>query len=156
MKKYVFTILLSTLALISFAPNIPRSQIEFQEKQAKLKEVQLELKKGILIKAISFFESRHNPNAINIAENAVGILQIRPIMVREVNRILGDNVYTLRDRFNVSKSIEMFLIVQNYYNPNFNYEIAARIWNGGGNGMKISKTLKYWKEIEKQIKKING
>ena len=35
-------------------------------------------------------ESRFQPDAINKSENAVGLLQIRPIMIREVNRLIGE------------------------------------------------------------------
>jgi len=45
---------------------------------------------------------------------SVGVLQIRPIMVREVNRILKiqkiNKKYRLKDRYSRKKSIEMFNI----------------------------------------------
>ena len=43
---------------------------------------------GKLIKAIMAVESSGNPNAYNEAEQSAGILQIRPIMVEDVNRIM--------------------------------------------------------------------
>jgi hypothetical protein len=41
-----------------------------------------------LILAMIDYESTNNDMAVNDSTNAVGCLQIRPIMVREVNRIL--------------------------------------------------------------------
>ena len=55
-----------------------------------------------LIEAMIMVESRGNDSAYSKKEEAVGCLQIRPIMVREVNRILeiqkSDLRYTLDDR----------------------------------------------------------
>ena len=64
------------------------------------------------VSAVIMVESTNNPKAYNKRENAVGILQIRPIMVREVNRVLKMNNssdrYTLIDRWSKEKSIDMF------------------------------------------------
>jgi len=112
-------------------------------------------RKALLIKAIALRESTYKSDTINIKENAVGYLGIRPIMVAEVNRILKKNKYTLKDRLSKKKSIEMFIIYQNYWNPKWIYEIACRIWNGGPRGMFKKETIKYWKDIlnDKIIKK---
>ena len=83
-----------------------------------------------LVDAIIQVESRGNDSAFNAAENAVGCLQIRPIMVREVNRLIGWEVYTLEDRWDREKSIEMFNVIKDHV-ENPNGEKIARIWNGG-------------------------
>ena len=87
--------------------------------------------------AMIMVESRGNDSAYSKKEEAVGCLQIRPIMVREVNRILeiqkSDLRYTLDDRWSREKSIEMFHIVNGYHNKNSTYEEIARAWNGGPN-----------------------
>lgn len=69
-----------------------------------------------LVEALIQVESRGNENAIgdtNLGEPSVGVLQIRPIMVREVNRILkrtgSEKRYKKKDRFSREKSIEMFI-----------------------------------------------
>ena len=102
--------------------------------------------KNNLIDAIIYVESRGDTNAHNISEDAVGCLQIRPIMVREVNRLLAKNdipkVYTLEDRWNKQKSIEMFNVIK-YNTNNPTNEKLARNWNGGWNGYKKQSTLKY-------------
>ena len=51
-----------------------------------------------LIAAIIQVESGGDTLAYNAKEDAVGCLQIRPIMVREVNRLVGKDSFTLDDR----------------------------------------------------------
>jgi len=103
-----------------------------------------------LIDAIIHVESRGNVNAYNSKEDAVGCLQIRPIMLREVNRLLRYNKYTLADRWNREKSIEMFNVIKNH-TKNPTDEILARNWNGGWNGYRKPSTLKYWQKVKSQL-----
>jgi len=58
-----------------------------------------------IIDVLITVESNGKTNAIN--GNAVGVLQIKPVMVKEVNRILRYPAYTLDDRWDKEKSIEM-------------------------------------------------
>jgi len=88
----------------------------------------------LLIKKIIFVESSNGKNLVGDSGNAIGHLQIWPIMVDEVNRILGKKVYSNKDRWNKEKSIEMFNIYQEYWNPDKDPEIAASIWNRGPKG----------------------
>ena len=104
-----------------------------------------------LIDAIIHVESRGDSMAYNAKEDAVGVLQIRPIMMREVNRLLGYNKYTLDDRWSKSKSIEMFNVIKQH-TTNPTNEILARNWNGGWNGYKKKSTLKYWNKVKTQLK----
>jgi len=110
-----------------------------------------------LIQAMIMVESQGNDSAYHKREQAAGCLQIRPIMVREVNRILGiqksELEYTLEDRWSREKSIEMFHIVNGYHNKNSTYEEIARAWNGGPKWIKKSLTKRYWKRVQKQLKK---
>jgi len=103
-----------------------------------------------LIDAIIYVESRGDINAHNIKEDAVGCLQIRPIMLREVNRLLGYNKYKLADRWNKEKSIEMFNIIKEH-TKNPTNEKLARNWNGGCYGYKKQSTLKYWYKVKEQL-----
>ena len=103
-----------------------------------------------LIEAIIYVESRGDIKAHNISEDAVGCLQIRPIMLREVNRLLGYNKYKLADRWNKAKSIEMFNVIKDH-TTNPTNEKLARNWNGGWNGYKKQSTLKYWYKVKKQL-----
>lgn len=102
-----------------------------------------------LISSVIMVESSGNDSAHNLSEDAVGCLQIRPIMVREVNRLLkrrgDDRVYTLQDRWNRQKSIEMFLV----FNRNITkFEEQCRRWNGGPNGMNKPSTRRYWNKVK--------
>lgn len=116
-----------------------------------------------LVKAIIYVESKGNDSAIgdrHLGSNyAVGVLQIRPIMVREVNRILkikkSDKKYQLKDRYDRDKSIEIFLIWKEFHHKDSDYEAIARSWNGGTNGVKNPKTYSYWKKVEQQLASLN-
>lgn len=103
-----------------------------------------------LIDAIIHVESRGNVRAYNSKEDAVGCLQIRPIMLREVNRLLGCCKYTLADRWSKEKSIEMFNVIRDH-TKNPTDEILARNWNGGWNGYKKPSTLEYWNKVKAQL-----
>lgn len=104
--------------------------------------------------AIAQVESKGNPNARN--GRYVGILQISPGMVKEVNTILQKNNdsrrYTLNDRLNPRKSKEMFAIFQWKHNKSKNIERAIRMWNGGP-GYKISSTQRYYAKVLKEYTK---
>lgn len=98
-------------------------------------------------------ESNGNDEAYNESEDAVGCLQIRPIMVREVNRILkmkGEEYrFKMKDRWDREKSLEMFWIWRDYHHPDSDYEIIARNWNGGPNGYKKKSTERYWEKVNR-------
>ena len=110
-----------------------------------------------LIKAISAVESKGNTRAVS--GKHVGILQISPIVVDECNRInkLKKNVkrYTYGDRYSKKKSIEMFWIIQNFYNKERNLEKAIRLWNGGS-GYTRAGTQKYYNKVIKELNRIEG
>jgi len=112
-----------------------------------------------LIQAIAFIESGGNPNVIGdlaLGIPSVGLLQIRPIMVREVNRILKKQGlvqrYKNHDRQKAKASIEMFNIWANAYHTNSSFEKIARNWNGGPTGYKKSATVQYWAKIANYAK----
>ena len=116
-----------------------------------------------LIDALIYVESKGNDSAIGDrhlgSQYAVGVLQIRPIMVREVNRILklrgSDYRFQLKDRYDRDKSIEMFLIWKEFHHNDSDFEVIARSWNGGANGVKNPKTYSYWKKVEQQLASLN-
>lgn len=125
------------------------------------------LTRGIIMKealysSIVWVESKGNANAKS-KDGSVGIIQIKPVMVREINRIckirnLGKK-FTLNDRNNPRKSAEMFWIYQEFYNPNINLDslskedmaVLARKWNGGPNGHLKRTTRKYWTRVAKRL-----
>ena len=119
--------------------------------------------KDVLYSSIVWVESKGNANAKS-RDGSVGIIQIKPVMVKEVNRICKiqglNKKFTLADRKNPSKSAEMFWIYQEFYNPGINrdslskedMEIMARKWNGGPEGHKKKATKKYWKKVSKRVR----
>ena len=82
-----------------------------------------------LAHAFALVESGDNPHAINHKENAVGLLQIRPIMVRQANQIVGEDIYTLADRHDSLTSIAIFHTVMAELNPSLDIDRAINIWN---------------------------
>lgn len=101
---------------------------------------------NILIKAIIQCESRGIVNAKSKDGKSCGIMQITPICVKECNNILGYQKYTLNDRFNKEKSLEMFEIIQNRHNSKRSIERAIRLWNGGPT-YSTHKTNGYYRKV---------
>ena len=125
-----------------------------------IKEIITEPVVDDLIQALIQVESRGNDSAIgdrHLGEPSIGVLQLRPIMVREVNRILKkqkiEKRYKLKDRFSREKSIEMFMVWKNYHHPEGGFETIARNWNGGPRGYKNPRTEKYWAKVQLELNK---
>lgn len=113
-----------------------------------------------LIKAISIAESNQQTDIVSKCGRYVGLLQISKIAVRDCNRILKEiNVdnktyYKYNDRFSEEKSIEMFNIIQCYYNPEKDIEKAIRLWKGGCN-YSNSNTEQYYQKVLKLYEKLD-
>ncbi len=107
-----------------------------------------------VMEAIIQVESEGNPRAKS--GNSVGVMQITPILVAECNKILkrknSKKRYKLSDRYNISKSKEMFLLMQSVYNPLNSIEQAIRAWNGG-NHYSVKRTQRYFEKVMKLLKK---
>jgi len=132
----------------------------------------------ILIPVLIQVESGGDVNAIGDGGKAVGCLQIHEIMVDDVNRIAemqgwwdvhnfyNYDEFTLDDRFDENKSIQMCEYYLEYYynryvkwykdNGTSEYphpfdiaEICARLWNGGYAGLKRNPraTDNYWEKV---------
>lgn len=101
-----------------------------------------------LLPAIEQVESGGRADAVGDGGKAVGILQIHPIMVEDVNRIIGDTKYTLADRLDPAKSRDMFRIYSEHYSKGKSDEVLARRWNGGTRGERKSATLAYWSKVK--------
>ena len=90
-----------------------------------------------------------------VSGNSVGAMQITPILVEDCNLILqkqkSKKLYTLKDRYSVEKSKEMFLLIQRYYNPTNSIEKAIRSWNGGVH-YSVRATNRYYKKVMKIMK----
>lgn len=165
MRKVLPLLLLTLTASTTSMPPRAERLLEVQPKAittipTKVPELKIvERKRDLtpLVEALIWVESRGKEDAYCKREDAVGVLQIRPIMVKEVNRILGligsTNIYTLEDRWNREKSIEMFNVVASYYHETSSYEKIARCWNGGPKGLQKKQTQKYWRKVQKRLHK---
>ena len=106
-----------------------------------------------VMKAIVQVESEGNTRAVK--GNSCGAMQITPILVAECNNILkkrnSKKRYTLRDRFSLEKSKEMFLLMQSQFNPLNDIEKAIRSWNGG-NKYSVKRTQRYFEKVMKCLR----
>ena len=106
-----------------------------------------------VMKAIVQVESEGNTRAVK--GNSCGAMQITPILVAECNNILkkrnSKKRYTLRDRFSLEKSKEMFLLMQSQFNPLNDIEKAIRSWNGGSK-YSVKRTQRYFEKVMKCLR----
>lgn len=117
-------IIVSSCEINNYQPN------EFKEETDVLKQ---EIKRepsewDIFVEALIQVESEGKADAVG-KTNDVGILQITPIYVKDVNRILGEDKYDLSCRTDTEKSLEMFEILQNHYNPDKDIDKAIKLHN---------------------------
>lgn len=141
-------------------------EVKYEEPitELKAKDIKPLITEDELVRALIMVESRGNDSAVGdrhlVGNEAVGALQIRPIMVREVNRILRiqkiDKRFKLKDRYSREKTIQMFLIWKNYHHNDSDFETVARNWNGGPRGYKNPRTEKYWAKVEQQLNNQNN
>tara|TARA_B100001094_G_scaffold322258_1_gene371270 strand:- start:2035 stop:2535 length:501 start_codon:yes stop_codon:yes gene_type:complete len=160
MIRNIFFGALSAL-FIMFSSNKTKTNLLelYHDLPQKVKIEEPEIKKDLrLVNALIQVESNGKDSCIgdrHLIVPSIGCLQIRPIMVREVNRILtilGDNTqYKKEDRYSREKSIEMFLIWKDYHHKDHSNEIIARSWNGGPKGPLRKKTLHYWYKVQKAL-----
>ena len=150
--------------IVSLENQIIRDKIYYQYQMDSLKSVIKDLKRpryhfnkepdDRIINALIQIESGGNDNAYCVEEDAVGALQIRRTMVRDVNRILkrqgSETRYEYKDRWCRQKSIEMFNIYRDYYNLITPEEIA-RCWNGGPKGIHKTTTIAYWNKVKNHL-----
>lgn len=104
-----------------------------------------------LWEAIVWRESRGQVDAFNAGELAVGIVQIRPIVIADLNRIAGYDKWKLEDRWCPARSWMIFREYTGYWIERFGLddtpENRARIWNGGPRGYRKTSTLEYWQDV---------
>jgi len=143
-----------TIAFISVAAPIATTYVPLPAQP--IQPIKAEpIRQDPLINALIMVESSGNDSAYNAMEDAVGCLQIRPIMVREVNRILrkqdDPRRFKMKDRWDRDKSLEMFDIWQAFHHSNSDHEKIARNWNGGPKGWKKESTAYYWEKVQKHL-----
>lgn len=104
-----------------------------------------------LFDAIVQIESGGDCSAVNEEEGAFGPAQIRMVMMRDVNRILGEPKYTGRNLYDLDESRRIFRVFCLHYYPDGTEEQWARAWNGGPRGPAKASTTDYWRKVEAEL-----
>lgn len=168
MKNFILTLMIIVIISIAWMMGIYIKAAENNIKELKLKNQNLELKlekesyimkkDSLLILAIAMInvESNFNTNACLERTNAAGLLQITPIYVKEVNKY-SKIKFTLEDRFDPIKNLEMFMIFNKKHNPNYNLERAIFLHNPRADSNYKIKILKQFNTINSilNIKTLN-
>lgn len=87
--------------------------------------------RGLLILSMMYVESRFDPLAEG-RDSDTGILQITPVYVREANRILGREEFTLEDARDIKRSLDMFDVVQGEHNGTGDWAMTVYWHNKSG------------------------
>ena len=97
--------------------------------------------------AISMAESHKNCKAYNSRERATGIVQIRPIRLKDYNQRTNSH-YKLSDCFNIEVSKKIFMYYAEKFKPH-EYNKIATDWNK-------CKNNSYWNIVKKHLEKTNS
>ena len=103
----------------------------------------------LLLSALIQIESGGNDLAKG-RHGELGALQIKPIMVRDINRIMGTS-YT---HAQVTNRATATFIAESYfahYGRNLSDESLARLWQGGPKGLRRSFTRAYGKRVMRKL-----
>ena len=152
MHKLLLMILLSIPLVSCETEECTQSYVECEVTNVEPTIYELKIKP--LIEAMILVESGGNDSAYCKKEEAVGCLQIRPIMLKECNRVLELQRYKLHDRWSREKSIEIFHIINQFHNKEATHEEIARFWNGGPKWSDKSGTKRYWSKVKRKLKKL--
>ncbi len=98
------------------------------------------------LRAVIRYESNWKERAVNPHTKARGILQILPVMIREVNKY-SDIKYTWSDAYDPVKSIEMWNVIMQAKNPEYYWDRCARIWFGTGTQYDGKTWCEYYMEV---------
>ena len=104
----------------------------------------------ILVSTLIQVESSGDTLAVG-KTNDVGALQLTPIYVADVNRILGEERYTLEDRRSLKKTLEMFEVYQGHYNPEHDVDLAIHLHNPRAGEWYKGRVYDQMNEIRKTI-----
>jgi hypothetical protein len=105
----------------------------------------------LLLSALIQVESNGNDHARG-RHGELGALQIKPIMVRDVNRIMGTH-YAHAQVTNRAISIFIAESYFSHYGKHLSDESLARIWQGGPKALKRSSTRAYARRVMRELEK---
>ena len=96
--------------------------------------------------ALILTESQMDSLAVG-KSNDLGILQITPIFVDEVNRLVGKNQFSHQDALSPTKSLQMLAIYQEHKNPTHDTDKAIQLHNPKGG-------YAYARKVKKNIARV--
>ena len=96
--------------------------------------------------ALILTESQMDSPAVG-KDNDLGILQITPIFVDEVNRLVGKDIFTHQDALSPEKSLQMLAIYQEHKNPSHDTDKAIQLHNPKGG-------YAYARKVKKNIARV--
>ena len=151
--------ILSIIALFS-AIVAPKATIENIHYETYYSIDYVDVSIDTLLQSIILVESNGDSSAVgdkHMSTPSIGLLQIREVMVDEINRILikrGEKLrYLYKDRWSATKSIEMYYIWKDFHHNESTEETIARNWNGGTYGYKKKATINYWAKVKSKLNK---
>jgi len=140
-ERIIISILTAMLPICSKFPNGSTIDFEYAKQLIELREH---------FRIICMVESGGNALAVNKSGLDVGIAQIRPILVKDVNRVARTN-YSLSDRFCPEKSFEMFRLYCEHYGAQ-TLEERALLWHIGATRWKEKKESNIAKNYIRKVK----
>ena len=96
--------------------------------------------------ALILTESQMDSLAVG-KDNDLGILQITPIFVDEVNRLVGKEQFSHQDALSPEKSLQMLAIYQEHKNPTHDTDKAIQLHNPKGG-------YSYARKVKKNIARV--
>jgi hypothetical protein len=107
----------------------------------------------LLLSALIQIESGGNDLARG-RHGELGALQIKPILVRDVNRIMGTH-YAHQQVTNRAVSTFIANAYLSHYGKNLSDESLARIWQGGPKGHRKTSTRAYARRVMRQLQSMD-
>ena len=128
MKRILFIL---AITLASCAPEVEQPEYHWSAVELLRSQHRKELTDwDKLILAISYTESRWNPDAVGSNHDS-GHLQLTKPYLSEINRIYKTD-YTLEDAFDPETAIKLFTMMQEHYNKEHDIQSAIYHHNKAG------------------------
>ena len=105
----------------------------------------------LLLSALITIESHGNDLARG-KHGELGALQIKPIMVRDVNRLMGTH-YAHQQVTNRATSIFIANAYLSHYGKHLSDESLARIWQGGPKALRKPSSRAYGRRVMRELER---
>ena len=105
----------------------------------------------LLLSALIQIESGGNDHARG-RHGELGALQIKPILVRDVNRIMGTS-YAHQQVTNRATATFIANAYLSHYGRNLSDESLARLWQGGPKGLRKASTRAYGRRVMRELER---